>query len=70
LAFAERAQRHDGEETAMKQSTTRILTTHTGRLPRLPNLVSLLIEEQTWSDENICWLVSMAGLAPSPGEFG
>ena len=30
----------------MKRSTTRILTTHTGSLPRPPNLVSLLIEEQ------------------------
>lgn len=53
----------------MKRSTTRILTTHTGSLPRPPNLVSRLIEEQTWSDENICWLVSIAGLAPLPGEF-
>jgi hypothetical protein len=54
LAFAESAQRHGGKETAMKRSTTRILTTHMGSLPRPPNLVSLLIEEQTWSDENIC----------------
>jgi hypothetical protein len=38
----------------MKRSTTRILTTHMGSLLRPPNLVSLLIEEQTWSDENIC----------------
>ena len=30
----------------MKQSTTRILTTHTGSLPRPQNLIKLLIEEQ------------------------
>jgi hypothetical protein len=54
LAFAESAQRHDRKETAKKRSTMRILTTHMGSLPRPPNLVSLLIEEQTWSAENIC----------------
>lgn len=30
----------------MKQSTTRILTTHTGSLPRPHDLISILIEEQ------------------------
>ena len=30
----------------MKQSTTRILTTHTGSLPRPQDLLHLLIEEQ------------------------
>jgi hypothetical protein len=30
----------------MKQSTTRILTTHTGSLPRPQDLLYLLIEEQ------------------------
>jgi hypothetical protein len=46
LASAKRVQRHDGRETAMKQSTTRILTTHTGSLPRPQDLLNLLIEEQ------------------------
>ena len=30
----------------MKQSTTRILTTHTGSLPRPQHLLRLLLEEQ------------------------
>jgi hypothetical protein len=46
LAFAESAQRHDGKETAMKRSTTRILTTHTASRPRPPNLVSLLMRSK------------------------
>jgi 5-methyltetrahydropteroyltriglutamate--homocysteine methyltransferase len=34
------------EAEAMKQSTDRILTTHTGSLPRPPNMLDLLVEEQ------------------------
>ena len=30
----------------MKQSTDRILTTHTGSLPRPPDMLGLLVEEQ------------------------
>jgi len=35
-----------GRDSAMQHSTTRILTTHTGSLPRPQDLLHLLIEEQ------------------------
>jgi 5-methyltetrahydropteroyltriglutamate--homocysteine methyltransferase len=35
-----------GEERAMKRSTERILTTHTGSLPRPPEVVELLLAEE------------------------
>ena len=34
------------DDDAMKRSTTRILTTHTGSLPRPPQVVELMLEEQ------------------------
>jgi hypothetical protein len=46
MPFARSTQRHDGKETTMQCGTTKLLTTHTGSLPRPRELVSLLIEEQ------------------------
>jgi hypothetical protein len=64
------AQRHDGSETAMKQSTTRILTTHTGSLPRPQNLLTLPIEEQARHGIDRTALDSQRDESAVPGHRG
>src|SRR5438874_971092 len=36
----------DGDRSHMKRSTDRILTTHTGSLPRAPKVIELLLAER------------------------
>ena len=50
----------------MKRSTARILTTHTGSLPRPPQVVELMLEEQKHPGAKAAELATAVARARSP----